>query len=121
MSVITKRAISRRMLLRGLGATVALVPALLVWSWPSAYVWGLVAVNAVMSTIAHLAMVQAYECADITVIDPMIFFRLVLTAFAGFVLYSEVPDIWTWGGSSVILIAGMILGRDQRVQGSKAA
>ncbi len=98
---------------------MALVPALLVWSWPSPYVWGLVAVNAVMSTIAHLATVQAHKCADITVIDPMIFFRLVLAAFAGYVLYSEVPDIWTWGGSIVILIAGMILSRDERVQGAR--
>ena len=104
-----------------ISAPVALVPALLVWSWPSAYVWGLVAINAVMSTIAHLATVQAYKCADITVIDPMIFFRLVLAAFAGFVLYSEVPDFWTWGGSIVILIAGMILSRDERSKRSKAA
>jgi drug/metabolite transporter (DMT)-like permease len=104
-----------------ISAPVALVPALLVWSWPSPYVWGLVAVNAVMSTIAHLATVQAYKCADITVIDPMIFFRLLLAAFAGFVLYGEVPDIWTWGGGIVILIAGMILSRDERTDGSKTA
>jgi drug/metabolite transporter (DMT)-like permease len=101
-----------------ISAPVTLVPALAVWSWPSAYVWGLVAVNAVLSTIAHVATVQAYKCADITVIDPLIFFRMVLAAAAGFVFYNEVPDIWTWGGSIVILIAGMILSRDERSEGS---
>lgn len=32
----------------------------------------------------------------------------------GYVLYSEVPDLWTWIGSVVILIAGMVLSREEQ-------
>ena len=66
------------------------------------------ALTALLSTTSHVATTLAYKRADITVVDPMIFFRMVIDAVFGFVLYSEVPDLWTWIGSVVILIAGII-------------
>ena len=99
-----------------ISAVLTLFPALFVWSWPSLYVWGLVALTALLSTIAHVATTLAYKRADITVVDPMIFFRMVIAAVFGFVLYSEVPDLWTWAGSVVILIAGMILSREEQAR-----
>ena len=98
-----------------LSTPLALIPALFVWSWPDAWGWWFVTINAICSTIAHLATTQAYRVADITIADPMIFFRLIAGAIFGYVFFSEVPDIWVWAGSAVIIVAATLLSRDRHV------
>ncbi len=100
-----------------LSTPLTLIPALFVWSWPTLIGWGHLLAIAVLSTVAHLATTQAYRLADITIADPLIFFRLIAAAFFGYVFFSEVPDGWTWLGSAIILAAATILGRERRSRG----
>ena len=69
-----------------LSTPLTLIPALFVWSWPDLWGWYLVSINAICSTIAHLATSQAYKIADITIADPLIFFRLIAGAVFGYCL-----------------------------------
>ena len=96
-----------------LSTPLALVPALFVWSWPDLVTLGYLAVNALLSTFAHFATVRAYRVVDITIADPMMFFRMIAAAFFGYWFFNEVPDIWTWVGSAVIAAAGTLLSRDR--------
>ena len=98
-----------------LSTPLTLIPALFVWSWPDLWGWYLVSINAICSTIAHLATTQAYRIADITIADPMIFFRLIAGAIFGYIFFNEVPDIWVWAGSAVIILAATLLSRDKQV------
>ena len=98
-----------------LSTPLTLIPALFVWSWPDLWGWYLVSINAICSTIAHLATTQAYRIADITIADPMIFFRLIAGAIFGYIFFNEVPDIWVWAGSAVIIFAATLLSRDKQV------
>ena len=98
-----------------LSTPLTLIPALFVWSWPDAWGWWLVTFNAICSTIAHLATTQAYRLADITIADPMIFFRLIAGAIFGYIFFNEVPDIWVWMGSAVVILAATLLSRDNHV------
>ena len=95
-----------------LSTPLALIPALFFWSWPDMWGWFLLFINAVCSTIAHLATAQAYRIADITIADPMIFFRLIAGAIFGYVFFNEIPDIWIWTGSAIIVMAATLLSRD---------
>ena len=94
---------------------LALLPALFVWSWPDSQGWLLLSLNAACSTVAHLATAQAYRIADITVADPMIFFRLIAGALFGYIFFSEIPDVWVWAGSAVIVIAATLISRDKQI------
>ena len=98
-----------------LSTPLTLVPALFVWSWPSAEGWAAVAFIGLLSTVAHLATVQAYRLADITLADPVMFFRLIAAAALGFLFFDEVPDIWIWLGGVIIIVAATVLARDRRV------
>jgi drug/metabolite transporter (DMT)-like permease len=98
-----------------LSTPLTLIPALFVWSWPDAWGWWFVTINAICSTIAHLATTQAYRVADITIADPMIFFRLIAAAILGYIFFSEIPDAWVWSGSAVIIVAATMLSRDKQV------
>src|SRR5260221_5116227 len=57
-------------------------PALYVWTWPSAHTWGYIVVIAVCGTFSHYFLARAMQYADATVVVPMDFLRVPLTAAA---------------------------------------
>jgi drug/metabolite transporter (DMT)-like permease len=83
-------------------SAIGLVPALLVWQWPSAQTWGWVLVVAFCGTYSHYCFARAMQHADTTVVVPMDFLRVPLTALAGWLVYSEQVDLLT--GLGVLLI-----------------
>ena len=84
-------------------SAAGLLPALYVWQWPSAYRWGWIAVIAFCGTFSHYCMARAMLYADATVVLPMDFLRVPLTATAGWLIYSERLDLFTVLGATLIL------------------
>ncbi|MBJ7408351.1 MAG: DMT family transporter, partial [Bradyrhizobium sp.] len=89
-------------------SAVGFVPTLFVWSWPSAYVWAWVGVIAVCGTFSHYCLASAMRYADATIVVPMDFLRVPLTAAAGWLLYSERLDAWTVLGAGLILFGNLL-------------
>ena len=89
-------------------SAIGLVPALLVWQWPSATAWGWVVVVAFCGTYSHFCFAKAMQHADTTVVVPMDFLRVPLTALVGWLLYAEQLDLFTALGVGLIL-AGNVL------------
>ena len=50
----------------------------------------------------HLAMTGAFKVADATVVFPVDYTRLVWASVIGYLVFSEVPDVWTWVGGTII-------------------
>src|SRR3954463_1380054 len=84
-------------------ATAGLIPTLFVWLWPSAYLWGWILVIAICGTFSHFCMARAMLYADATIVVPMDFLRVPLTAAAGWLLYAEQFDAFTLLGAALIL------------------
>ena len=82
---------------------IGLLPALAVWRWPSAAAWGWVLVVAFCGTYSHYCFARAMQLADATVVVPMDFLRVPLTALAGWALYAERVDLLTLVGMAFIL------------------
>ena len=89
-------------------SAIGLVPALLVWQWPSAQTWGWVLVVAFCGTYSHYCFARAMQHADTTVVVPMDFLRVPLTALAGWLVYSEQVDLLT-GLGVLLILAGNVL------------
>jgi drug/metabolite transporter (DMT)-like permease len=85
-----------------------LVPTLFVWVWPSAYLWGWIVVIACCGTFAHFCMARAMLYADATIVVPMDFLRVPLTATAGWLLYAERLDAFTVLGAALILAGNLL-------------
>jgi drug/metabolite transporter (DMT)-like permease len=83
-------------------------PALYVWRWPSAYAWGWVVVIAFCGTFSHYCMARAMLYADATVVLPMDFLRVPLTAAVGWLIYSERLDAFTLLGAALILAGNLL-------------
>jgi drug/metabolite transporter (DMT)-like permease len=84
------------------------IPALYVWTWPPTYVWGWVVVVAFCGTFSHYCMARAMLHADATVVIPMDFLRVPLTAAAGWLIYSERLDLFTVLGAAMILTGNLL-------------
>lgn len=96
-------------------STIGLVPALHDWRWPSAQVWPWVLVIGLAGSYAHYCIARAMAHADATVIMPMDFLRVPLTALLGYLVYSESIDAFTALGAALIL-SGNLLNLGSRVR-----
>jgi drug/metabolite transporter (DMT)-like permease len=86
----------------------SLLPALFVWQWPSLTVWGWAVVVAFCGTFSHYCMARALLYADASVVVPMDFLRVPLTALMGWLLYSERLDAFTVLGAALILTGNFL-------------
>jgi drug/metabolite transporter (DMT)-like permease len=89
-------------------SAAGLFPALYVWKWPPTYIWGWVVVIAFCGTFSHYCMARAMLHADATVVIPMDFLRVPLTATAGWLIYSERLDLFTVLGAALILTGNLL-------------
>ena len=93
-------------------ATVLLciIPAVIYWQTPNMDQMILIAALGVTTFCAQYCMINAYKHAEVTVVTPFEYFRIIFAAIAGYLIFSEIPDQWTiWGGtlicSSTLFIA----------------
>jgi drug/metabolite transporter (DMT)-like permease len=84
------------------------LPTLYVWVWPSPYVWACAIAIAVGGTFSHFCMARAMLYADATIVLPMDFLRVPLTAMAGWLLYAERMDVFTVLGALLILTGNLL-------------
>ena len=89
-------------------SAAGLLPALYVWTWPPTYLWGWIVVIAFCGTFSHYCMARAMLHADATVVIPMDFLRVPLTAAAGWLIYSERLDLFTVLGAALILTGNLL-------------
>lgn len=96
---------------------MALVPALFVWVWPSWQEWILLVIAGLAGTLGQLAVTQAFRVAETTVVLPFDFAKLIWAALLAYLVFGEVPALWTWIGGTVIFAAGLHVAlRERREQ-----
>lgn len=89
-------------------SVIGLIPAIYYWQWPSAGVWPWILVAAFCGSFAHYCMAQALVYADATVVTPMDFLRVPLTALLGYLVYQEQIDAVTAIGTALILFGNLL-------------
>jgi drug/metabolite transporter (DMT)-like permease len=89
-------------------SAIGLWPALHVWRWPSGQVWTWVVVIAFCGAYSHYCMTQAMRYADATVVVPMDFLRVPLSAAVGWLIYAERLDLATIVGGVLILTGNLL-------------
>jgi len=89
-------------------AAAGLLPTLYLWTWQSAAAWGWTVVIAICGTFSHYCLASAMRHADATVVVPMDFLRVPLTATAGWLIYAERLDVFTVLGAALILTGNLL-------------
>ena len=93
---------------------LSLVPALFVWSWPTLEQLAMMVIMGLIGTAGHLTLTQALRLADTAVVVPVDFFKLVWAALLGYLIFAEVPDIFTWVGGIMIFTGATYLAIRER-------
>ncbi|MDE0058764.1 MAG: DMT family transporter [Defluviicoccus sp.] len=81
---------------------IALVPTIFLWQGPALADIPMLLALAFIGTAAPYCFTRALANLDASVVAPLDFLRLPFTAFAAWLIFTEVPDRWTWVGAAVI-------------------
>ena len=91
-------------------------PALFVWQTPQPTAWAILLLIGVTGTTAQIALAEALKTAETTVVLPFDFLKIIWAAMLGFVLFAEVPTIYTWTGAAIIFASSFYVAyREQRL------
>src|SRR3954453_11553954 len=95
----------------------ALVP--FVWVTPSWHDILFGVFIGVASTAGQWIVVLAFRYADASVLAPFSYTQLVWVSILGFVVFGEVPDVWTVTGAAFIVASGLYTAHRERVRRSQ--
>lgn len=87
---------------------IGLYPAYELWIDPPSQLWPWIVVIAFAGLSSHFCLTQALSFADATVVSPMDFSRVPLTALVGWLLYNERIDLFTAIGALLILSGNLL-------------
>lgn len=89
-------------------SVLGLIPALYEWRNPPLDLWPWILLIGFAGMSSHFCMARALVYADATVISPMDFLRVPLSALLGWLLYHEQIDAFTAGGALLILMGNLL-------------
>jgi len=81
---------------------ITFLPALYVWQPPTLEQLAWLALIGVFGTVGHLCFASAFRRADSSALLPLDFLRLFWASAFGFLMFGEIPDLWSWVGGGVI-------------------
>ncbi len=79
------------------------VPAIWVWRWPDAWGWALAVGVALSATIGQYFWVQAFKSGEMSAVAPFEYMRLPFAVFVGWLVWGEMPVIWTYIGAAIVI------------------
>ncbi|HET7887379.1 MAG TPA: DMT family transporter [Bradyrhizobium sp.] len=103
----------------GFALLCALVP--LVWVTPTWHDIMFGVIIGLTSTAGQWIVVLAFRYADASVLAPFSYVQLLWVTFLGFVIFGEVPDLWTIAGAAFIVASGLYTAHRERVRHSQLA
>ena len=86
-------------------APFALLASLPFWRTPSWEELAWLVAMGLFGSGRQLCMAQAVREADVSAVLPLDFTKLVWASIIGYLVFSEVPDVWAWAGGIVIFAA----------------
>lgn len=101
---------------------LALIPTLFLWVTPTAEQWPLILGIGLISSIGGYCFTRSVSAADARIVQPFQFSRMIFATAIGWIMFSELPDLWTWVGAAVIFAASYyVVYREGKTRRAKAA
>ena len=99
-----------------IASCLSFIVACFFWTWPTPTEWLFMFLMGILGTAGNAMMTRAMVLGEVTVMAPLTYVRVVWGALFGFIVFSEVPDLWTWVGAALIVTAGLYLSQLERGQ-----
>ena len=90
------------------GSAILTIPLPFVWKWPtSAGQIALLVSMAVLAGFAEVFVIKALEVAQAVVVAPVQYSLIIWGTIYGYLIFDQLPDGWTWIGTSIIVATGL--------------
>ena len=100
---------------------LSLVPALLVWRWPTAEVLPALLGMGVCAVLGHVSVVRGYAATDASLAMTFEFSKLPFAVAIAYLAFGELIDMWTWIGALIIFASAVyITRREAKLKAQKA-
>jgi drug/metabolite transporter (DMT)-like permease len=84
-------------------------PAIWVWRWPDLWGWVLAVGIALSATIGQYFWVQAFKSGEMSAVAPFEYLRLPFAVFVGWLIWGEMPVIWTYVGAAIVIASALYI------------
>lgn len=101
-----------------LAGTILLFPAAAYfWTWPADLLtWVLLFTTGAIGGFGHYLLILAHRHTPAPILAPFTYVGLIFQITLGYLIFADVPDIWTLAGGAVIISSGLyLLYRERRV------
>ncbi|MBO6948827.1 MAG: DMT family transporter [Rhodospirillales bacterium] len=95
---------------------MSLIPALFVWEWPTWTELAWLVLIGFCGGAGQYLLSQAFHEADISVVMPFDFGKLVWVALIAFIAFGEIPTWTTWAGGAIIFASGVYIARREAMK-----
>lgn len=100
----------------------SIAPAVWVWQPFGLQTLGFMVLIGLFGSIAQMAISESLKETDSTALMPFDFLKLIWTAMIGVWFFSEIPDIYTWIGATIIFLSGLFIAiRERSIQRQRVA
>jgi drug/metabolite transporter (DMT)-like permease len=92
-----------------LGVVLALPGALLTWRWPEPLDLLLLFTLGAIATLNQYCFINGMKAGDAAAMAPIDYLRLVFAAAIGFVVFHEIPSLWTIAGAAIVVASTLFI------------
>lgn len=101
----------------GLVLFTALIPALAmapwaiaVWQWPTDILsWALMLATGILGGGGHWLLIKAHQGAGASTLAPFMYTQIVWMVLLGWLVFADIPTLWTILGAGIIIASGLYL------------
>ena len=90
-----------------LGALILSILVIFNWQWLTPFQWSLMVTMGAAGALGHLMLVKAFHSAEASMLAPFTYSQVVAAILWGFLVFEDVPSIWTVCGASVVIASGL--------------
>ena len=102
-------------------AIFALIPSIFTWVWPNAFEAFLLCLIGFLGMAGQSLVTKGVTMGDATALAPLDYSRILYSSVIGFVLFGELPGLWSVVGMALILVASIYLVLSEKKRGKGAA
>jgi drug/metabolite transporter (DMT)-like permease len=103
-----------------IGAIVVTAMLPTVWVQPTGQQWVLMVLMAGFGVGGHFIMTKAYDYAEASLLAPLAYIEILMSIFAGWMFFSDLPDRWTLLGVAVLIACALYISWRERTLANEA-
>jgi drug/metabolite transporter (DMT)-like permease len=87
---------------------------------PDLFAWALLCGLGVLGGLGHYLFIHAYSRAPASMVSPFLYVQLLSMVALGYLVFDDIPDLWTLAGACVVIGSGIYLFQRERITRQQA-